>query len=217
MTVLEPLAGRFRNLPLFWEGHSSIEKMKASNYNWRQLEWPGFFFQLLCRELLADLMEIPGRRYETGDFDAFYLNDWDFKTHTSSVDGIPKKSSEVILNDLETINQALLRYGKVHFLIASGDAKMDLDGSFKAWHNELKGSKSEYVKERIARGAPSRRLKTSFNVEKVEVFEINSATQGFMKVFSQGRNSNGRPRPMKYSLSLDDFPSASRALVVGGS
>lgn len=215
MAALDLIVQRLRDLPLFWEGRSSIERMMAENYNWRQSEWPGFFFQLLCRELLDGLMEIPGRKYDTGDFDAFYRNDWDFKTHTSSISGVRKRSSEVILNDLETINQALDKHGLVHFLIASGDAVMDIDGAFKIWHDDLKGAKSDYVKQRIARGAPSRRLKTSFSVQKVEVFEVNLENQGFMKAFSQGRNSNGRPRPMKYSLSLDDFPVEHRTLVVG--
>jgi hypothetical protein len=210
---MDALIEKLSTFPRLWDGKTCVERMLQENYHWRQSEWTGFFFQLLCRDSLGDIMEIPGRRYDTGDFDAFFVNDWDFKTHTASISGIPRKSSEVILNDLETINQSLDRYGKVHFLIATGDATMDLDGSFKAWHNELKGGVSDYVRDRIERGAPSRPLKTAFKVESIEIFEINERNRGLLKVFSQGRNSNGRARPLKYSLLLERISGDDRTKV----
>ena len=45
-----------------WNGKECIKEMRESNYaHWRQMEWPGFYFQFKCETLLSQnkLMNIP--------------------------------------------------------------------------------------------------------------------------------------------------------------
>ncbi len=149
-------------------------------------------------------MEIPGRAYEKGDFDGFAEVDWDFKTHSVSDSG-GRPKYDVILNDADTIDESILRNGKLYFLIAKGKATWDLDGSFKEWHDALKGGLSKYSIERASQGRPSRRLKTSFSVESFDLIRIDSSSAGLLATFQQGRNSNGRPRPVKYLMDTREF------------
>ncbi len=48
------------NLPVTWEGKASVLALKAANYNWKQMEWWAFLFEMLCRDCLTEQFEIPG-------------------------------------------------------------------------------------------------------------------------------------------------------------
>jgi hypothetical protein len=50
------------NLPADWDGRNSVLALKAANYNWRQMEWWGFYFELLCQKSLSSEFEIPGEK-----------------------------------------------------------------------------------------------------------------------------------------------------------
>lgn len=202
---LDAVITRLEDLPSRWDGRTSILEMKSVDYNWRQTEWAGFYFQLLCKRNLSDIMKIPGRRFNNGvtqgDFDASYQGiDWDMKTHTATdAKGIDKPV--IPLNDAMTIDQSLAENDHLYMLVAMGTAVYD-DASltFKSWHDELKGGLSAYSKERIARGATSRRLKQAFQVNSFNIYKIDSTVAPLLTIFRQGRNSNGKPRPEKYNL-----------------
>lgn len=90
----------------------------------------------------------------------------------------------------------------------------DEEGSFKAWHDKLKGGVSRYERERVERRAPSRARKKSFAVENYLTFALNSddisrgISEGWLKdSFQKGmRNADGSPRRVKYSVRLDLIP-----------
>ena len=72
-------------LPDFWDGKESILYMKNTGCNqWRQMEWPGFYFQYMCEQILSTrgFMEIPGPKYGNVEFDGFKTIPWDFKAHS---------------------------------------------------------------------------------------------------------------------------------------
>ena len=189
----------FSGIESNWDGKTAISEMKKFDYNWKQMEWIGFYFQLLVKRAGAQHgFKMPGRRLISGDFDATFNGfDWDLKAHsTQNADGKPQFVS--ILNDIAAIDVALLEKGRVFIAVAEGKAIYDVDGTFHAWHEALKGPASRYVLEGQATGRRSRVRKSGFTLEAIKVYELESTKDlGFM---NQGRNSNGRPRPAKYTL-----------------
>ena len=62
-TIFEKLQ---KGLPSAWDGKASIEYMKENGcHHWKQMEWPGFYFQYMCENILGenDFMECPGKKY----------------------------------------------------------------------------------------------------------------------------------------------------------
>ena len=189
----------FRKVDRFWDGRNAIEAMRKANYNWRQMEWIGFYFQLLVKQASnGTKLKMPGRRFESGDFDAeFDGYDLDLKAHSvTDLNGRPK--TDCILNDAATIDLALFDREKIFVAIAEGKAQYDIDGSFQRWHESVKGEMSSFTAQRISEGRPSRIRKSSFKVDSINVYEISAQSE--LKIMRQGRNSNGRPRPIKYVL-----------------
>ncbi len=59
------LASLLASVPKHWDGKRAIQEMQNANFPpWRQIEWIGFYFQILCSKLLAPIMQIPGPRLE---------------------------------------------------------------------------------------------------------------------------------------------------------
>ena len=152
-------------LSLKWDGKEAIKFMKDNgSRQWKQMEWPGFYFQFICERIFSEesFMQIPGPRYGKVEFDGFKNIPWDFKSHTLN----SGSGSKVPTNGYVQIKQALDDYEYLGFIIVSGNAVYDKNQQFKLWHNQLKGKISQYEKDRIARGAKSRRRKESFCVKK---------------------------------------------------
>jgi hypothetical protein len=131
---------------------------------------------------------------------------WDFKAHPSKPSG-----GWVYLNDVAAVDTCALHLGGIGWVIAVGEAEYDEDGSFKRWHDDLKGERSAYEAKRIARGAPSRRRKRSFKcthfiVAKVDdTKQISQAIEDRLltaKMQAGQRNSNGKTRRAKYGIHL---------------
>lgn len=201
-SVIQKIENSLQYIPSFWDGKASILEMKAAgNRQWRQMEWIGFYFQFLCETNLSHFMQIPGKKYGNVTFDGFSMFPWDFKAHVINSGRI-----EVIVNDSEAISQAIDEYDKIGLILASGTAVYnDESGKFRDWHDSIKGKKSIYVKERIKRGAPSRRRKDSFNLDEILLIglddELLERTGSFQKGF---RNADGSPRRKKVLLNLKD-------------
>lgn len=168
------------------------------------MEWIGFYFEHLCERVLSGHMTMPGPTYGNTTFDGLCYVPWDFKAHAV------QKSSKIIINDVEALDRAIEQYGAVGLIVAQGTAIYDEDGSFRMWHQELKGDPSPYVTERIRRGASPRRRKVSFAVDSLSFVRIdrNALSSGgrFQKGF---RNADGSPRRAKMSLSRKNLESLS--------
>ncbi len=194
-----------QELPTTWDGQSTILYMKNNNCrNWRQMEWPGWYFQFMCETTLSKnhFFSIPGPSYGNVEFDGAKDIPWDFKAHT--ING--SSANQVPTNGYQEIQQALKEYGSVGFIIASGNAVFDDDAqSFKKWHDALKGKTSAYEKERIARGAPSRRRKAAFKLKALHFVFLDETTLKYCASFQGGmRNADGTPRNPKVMLDLSD-------------
>lgn len=194
-------------LPPVWDGKDSIQYMKDNNCSqWRQMEWPGFYFQFMCENILKEnnFMDIPGPKYGNVVFDGFKNIPWDLKAH--SIDKLKKDSGKIPTNGYNETLQAVNEYGNVGFIIISGESDYDDEQqTFKKWHDTLKGGTSKYELERIERSAPSRRRKINFRIKELIFVIVNAETLNFCGKFqSNFRNSNGKGRASKVLIDLNN-------------
>ncbi len=195
-------------IPKMWDGRNCIIELKEANYNWRQMEWIGWYFEDKARSVLINTIggEV-GPIYGNTSFDYKKHYVWDFKTHPVNSSSHPW----AIMNDCEAIQSCIQENRGMGFIIALGKAIYNDDNqSFKLWHDALKGGKSKYEQERIKRGAPSRKRKTSFelnnylvlffqNMDQIEK-AINDKWMGYAQ--KGWRNADGSLRRAKYKINI---------------
>ena len=210
LSEAETLVSAVRSsLPSQIMGKIAIEVMRAEgSAHWRQKEWIGFWFEhIVERQVIPKTGGARGPKYGHTEFDFQRNHVWDLKVH---LDG----SDWLILNDQEAVNSCLDDHSGLGYLIVEGSAEFDVDGEFKSWHDMMKGGTSTYEKERVLRGATSRRRKTSFKPNRVLAIWIPSAADaskavkdGWLKGFQEGmRNSDGNMRRAKFQIRLDMVP-----------
>ncbi|MDP8243164.1 MAG: hypothetical protein P9L94_03720 [Candidatus Hinthialibacter antarcticus] len=200
-----------KSLPSIWKGKNCILELKEADYQWKQMEWIGWYFEYKAKK--TTFQHFGGcNGIISGNIKIDYSNkfQWDFKAHVLNSSSHPW----VILNDREAIEECIkLKYG-IGYIVAIGNAEYnDLDQSFKIWHDNLKGGKSKYEKDRINRGAPSRKRKTSFEIIGYKTIFIDNfdiireGENDYFDGFQQGmRNANGSPRREKIKLNLSKIP-----------
>lgn len=194
--ILKSLLSRINPV---WDGKQSILEMKEADFQWRQMEWIGFYFELLCKRLLSKEFQIPGEKYGNTTFDLFRTFNWDLKSHAANA------GKEIILNDCLAMNEAIAKHGFHGEIIANLDIEYnDHDRSFQKWHTDLKGGKSTYEIERESRTTNSRLRKTAAELKEIIFVIITPDNVSELDILHQGRNSNGAPRPNKYGLNLDN-------------
>jgi hypothetical protein len=178
-----------------------ILELKEVHFQWRQMEWIGFYFEWLSKNLLADSFTVPGDKYGNVAFDCKGAINWDFKTKA-----IKSDSHVCILNDKEAMDRSIAEYGYHGEIIALCDVNYnDTDRSFQKWHTELKGGKSEYEKEREKRTVISRFRKTEALLSEILVLTISENDVDYLSMHHQGRNSNGSPRKVKYQINIENL------------
>ena len=106
-------------LPAIWDGKESIQYMKDNDSTqWRQMEWPGFYFQFMCERILGknNFMKVPGPKYGNVEFDGFKTIPWDFKAH--SIDKIKKIMVKYLQMDLMSLFKQLKSLDKLDLLLS---------------------------------------------------------------------------------------------------
>lgn len=133
-------------LPDRWDGRATVAQMHAEgSRNWRQSEWPGFYFE----EQVGALLNVayptppvggPRRTYGSTAFDyASATRVWDAKAHTvleildPSGRQVSKARDAAILNDADAVEACLTEQG-LGFLILDGAATYDETQRFDDWH-----------------------------------------------------------------------------------
>jgi hypothetical protein len=197
-------------LPERVDGREAIEAMRAAgSRNWKQMEWIGFWFEGFARQALMNAAGGgAGPAYGRTTFDYRRHHVWDLKCHPhTNMKGVAVR--DLILNDAEAIQRCIAEHGSVNFLVVHGTAEFDADGSFKAWHDHLKGGVSRYEEERIARRAPSRARKIAFIPERLTAYSLDAGAikhgveNGWLLPFQEGmRNADGSPRRGKHMFRL---------------
>ncbi len=197
------------DLPVSWDGRASVLELKEANFNWRQMEWWGFYFEHLCYQRLKNYFSIPGDRYgkaRTACFDIKGTINWDLKAKA-----IKSDDHRSILNDMKAMNWSVQEYGAHGLIIALCDVEYnDNNRAFQKWHQKLKGGKSKYEITREKRTSVSRYRKTHAELLDILFLVVTSKNISALGIHHQGRNSNGKPRPPKYML---DYDTAKKFLV----
>ena len=185
-----------------WDGKTCVLESKEASYQWRQMEWIGWYFEMMCRKLLpAGGFSIPGDQVGKICFDAPRSANWDFKAHA-----IKTHSHLAVLNDVAAMDASVKRHGWHGLIVALLDCEYnDSDRSFQKWHTELKGGVSAYESARAARTAVSRYRKTFALLPEIVFIGIDAEHLCDLAVYRQGRNSNGNPRAPKYMIDLEDL------------
>jgi hypothetical protein len=182
--------------------------LKQIDCNWRQMEWIGWYFEHKLFTVLTERMQGgKGPSFGSASFDYQKRFVWDFKTHPCLT---PKGTlnDPMILNDKEAVDLCIVKNKGLGFIVVHGKAVYDTTGEFKAWHDELKGGHSSYEKERIRRGAPSRKRKSAFEIDHIEALFFNNqeeldcgVQENWITIFQEGmRNADGSSRRRKYAL-----------------
>lgn len=204
-TTIRALEAACQRMPRIWNGRKAILEMKeGGSRHWRQMEWMGFYFEFLCQKEFRGILQMPGNKYGNTEFDAFGEMSWDLKAHASNA-----QNHTVILNDTEAIEKTMDDYGNYGLVLAIGEVEYnDVDGSFKAWHDRLKGDVSNYEKNRIKRKAKSRLRKTEFVLSEIRLISLSEATLNACSgTFQKGfRNADGSPRRQKTTINIAKLP-----------
>ncbi|QTE30030.1 hypothetical protein [Pengzhenrongella sicca] len=156
-----------------WDGRHTVERMHENgSRNWRQMEWPGFYFE----EQVATLLNVayptpavggPRRTYGATPFDyASSSRVWDAKAHTVQEVLVPSgkrtstASGAAILNDSAAITACLAEQG-LGFLILDGAASFDETGQFDDWHRDYTREGRTRV-DYVSNSGRHRRRKSAF-------------------------------------------------------
>lgn len=205
--IAEALAG---GLPREIRGEEAVAQLReAGNRNWGQTEWLGWWVEHFGTEILFERFGgARGPRFGNTEFDYQLIRVFDLKAHAS------QSGPDVILNDLEACQAAVLQTGGLGFAIATADVTYDDDRhTFYRWHQAVRGKPFE---ERSPR---SRRRKTFARFRHVDVVYFDGphalqvALDGKILVrMAQGRQTSGAAREPKYRLRI---PALSEALPEG--
>lgn len=201
-TDLKSAKALLSDLPVKWDGKKSVLELKEAKFNWRQMEWWGFYFEHLCYKRLDKSFSIPGDRFgksRTSCFDLKGSINWDLKAKA-----IKSDDHRSILNDTKAMNWSVREYGAHGLIVALCDVEYnDENRSFQKWHQKLKGGKSKYEIEREQRTSISRYRKTRATLQEILFLVVTPKNISALGIHQQGRNSNGKPRPPKYMLDYD--------------
>jgi len=194
------LKERLASLPTFWEGKKSVLELQEAKYNYGQMEWWAFYFELLCFKALDGEFTHPGDKFEKTAFDIKRNVNWDLKAKA-----IKSDSHTAILNDNRAMRGAIEKHGELGVVVALCDVEYnDINRTFEQWHTELKGGKSAYQKDRELRTNVSRYRKTQATLTEVLILRFTEEDLPKLGQMKQGRNSNAKPRPhFKYTLNLE--------------
>lgn len=189
------------SIPREWDGKKCVLELKKADYNWRQMEWWAFYFEYLCRSRLKETFQIPGDRIGTVSFDLKGAVNWDMKAKA-----IKSDKHDCILNDCAAIDASIKVNGSHGVMIALCDVEYnDENRTFQKWHSRLKGGLSDYEKDRRKRTSISRYRKTRAVLAEILFLRLTAKSLRSLGTMNQGRNSNGRPRPPKYMVSLEEL------------
>jgi hypothetical protein len=193
------LVGALRStLPPHWEGRAAISEMRDAEYaNWRQSEWPGWYFEFRGLPALIDSFGGGPKRIGRTTFDYSLNMPWDLKCHSLAA------SATVVLNDHASVLDGL-EQGPLGFLMLAGDAQLDpLDGEFTQWVRAQTRSSNSIG----GLSGKARLRKRSFTPRSIEAFVLRDRTDydaailaGKFRVRGQGRQQSGAPRPDKLHM-----------------
>lgn len=178
--------------PKSMDGKACVLFMQKAGGKWKKTEWHGEYYEMHLFAALVNSIGGGKRKFFNTTFDYACLNTWDIKV--ASVNG--SKSKTHYVNDEKATNAAIAN-GGLGLIILSGDSKRSF--AFAKWHKALRGQS----------GTPKKKLTEKFIPRTLDLFFIpdqnalkGAVSAGALKIQTQGKNSNGKSRPKKYSINL---------------
>lgn len=198
-------------LPTYLDGKEAIQEMKdGGSRHWRQMEWIGWWFEFFAEKALANTSGFTrGPQFGNVEFDLARNWVWDLKAHPEEA------GSKVPLNDQEAVRDCIRTHGGIGYVLVQGSARYESENQeFKKWHDALKGAKTKYQQKNEAAGRPSRRRKSAFRPDGIEIIWLpdeealeRGLLEGWLTGFQEGMvNSNGKSRRAKFMLDLAKVP-----------
>ena len=121
--IISTIEAGLQDINPIWDGRKCILELKEVDYQWKQMEWIGFYFQYVCETKLNEKgFEVSGKKYGNVEFDFYKEINWDAKSHA-----IKANDHKTILNDEEAINQSIQKYGEHGIIMALLDVEYNDD------------------------------------------------------------------------------------------
>lgn len=190
------------------DGKETVLEMKKAGFgSWREMEWGGYYIKFLIKNtiesgFLGGFQSIVDQKHYLAKGE--YL--WDARLMDAD-------NSALILADQDRMEQLISDHEGLGIVIFQAVYEMDKTGKFKDWHQNEGGGVTQYVLDRIARGAPSRMRKSAFMITHSFSFYFTrhdidqGINQGWLTTVAQDmRNADGTLRNPKYMLHLDQAP-----------
>jgi len=172
--------------------------MKDRDFQWKQMEWWAFYFEMLCHDRLREVLRMPGDTDGRCTWDGTGHINWDFKAKAIKTD-----SHSLILNDKSSMDASIEKHNEHGLLICLCDVEYnDKERTFQRWRESLQGGKSDYQVRREQRTSTSRYRKTLAVPTELLFVQICDADLQRLGTMKQGRNSNDKDRPPKYMINL---------------
>ncbi len=182
-----------------WDAKKSIKEMNDKFFTHaKQTEWAGWYLEYLAEDFFKGkgTVEAPcDIKFGTWKPDAFYEVPSELKFHSEGKNEIPG-------NDLEGISMAADKYGRIFLFVVSASVVMESD------EFEISKWRADYFDREFVRKPNKRKLKSSAKITKVEFRYYNLEDIKKLKLFNQGKNSNGnarKPKPKYDASSLESF------------
>jgi hypothetical protein len=195
--------------PKRFDAKESIKWLHKHSSQKRQDEWAAFFFEEYSFPLLINFLGGWKGPRITKDKRFDYQREfvWDLKME-SIVDKNGSKTKIVPLNDKSATDRILNDEKGIGFIVAKTEFSFDLNGTLKKWRNNFENK----IAKKTGSGK-TRVLKTNGNVKELIGVTIEgkngidkAVKDGWISIFKQGKNSNGKARPPKYQMHVDKIP-----------
>ena len=186
-------------LPSFLDGRTILDSMHDRNQkNWKQTEFLAFYIE---------------------DFALNFLENFGFETNKYSIKGLGKgnvvidtfkdfpidvktsfKQADCPFNDKFVVDKVIEEFGKIGVIKIVSNGIEDSDFELTKYYKHLKGDFDKISPK-------TRKVKKGANILGIDYYEILS--NSYLKLFSQGKNSNGNPRNPKYLIPKELQPTIS--------
>ena len=177
-------------LPSFLDGRTILDSMHDRNQkNWKQTEFLAFYIE---------------------DFALNFLENFGFETNKYSIKGLGKgnvvidtfkdfpidvktsfKQADCPFNDKFVVDKIIEEFGKIGVIKIVSNGIEDSDFELTKYYKHLKGDFDKI-------STKTRKVKKGANILGIDYYEILS--NSCLKLFLQGKNSNGNPRNAKYLI-----------------
>ena len=186
-------------LPSFLDGRTILDSMHDRNQkNWKQTDFLAFYIE---------------------DFALNFLENFGFETNKYSIKGLGKgnvvidtfkdfpidvktsfKQADCPFNDKFVVDKVIEEFGKIGVIKIVSNGIEDSDFELTKYYKHLKGDFDKISPK-------TRKVKKGANILGIDYYEILS--NSYLKLFSQGKNSNGNPRNPKYLIPKELQPTIS--------